>query len=121
MLRRSYGRKSEVYKTWFGCSRALAAERIRAEARGGDKGDEATSGTNLDDPSAEERFKKIQQTYEVLSNSRKRREHYQSSRAYTGRSSGRTRAEASGGCERRTTFSVELSIPGTGAPRSKAF
>lgn len=52
---------------------------------------------NPDDPGAEERLKKIQQVYEVLSNPQKRREYDQRShtssgrrsRAYPGRNSGR--------------------------------
>ena len=72
---------------------------------------------NPDDPGAEERCKKIQQAYEVLSNPQKRRKYDQRShtssgrrsRAYPGRSTGRPRAETSGGHEEQNTFSVDLS------------
>jgi curved DNA-binding protein CbpA len=71
---------------------------------------------NPNDPTATERFKQVQQAYEILSDENKKREYdkrfYTSSRR---ESSGRARAQGRGGASRRTeedattTSSVDLS------------
>lgn len=61
--------------------------------------------TNPDDPSAEERFKEIQQAYEVLSNTEKRREYDQRFQASAPRRPGPTRA----GTGREKVITVDLS------------
>ena len=61
--------------------------------------------TNPGDPLAEERFKEIQQAYEVLSNPEKRREYDQRFRASAARRSGRPGA----GAERERVTTVDLS------------
>jgi curved DNA-binding protein CbpA len=73
--------------------------------------------TNPGDPGAEERFKKIQQAHQVLSNPQKRREYHRSSHAnferrsrpYPGRSSSRPRADPTSEPEGSSTSSVDLS------------
>ena len=70
---------------------------------------------NPNDPSATERFKQVQQAYEVLSNENNRREYDKRFRTSSRGSSGRARASGGvrGGASRRTehqsTSSVDLS------------
>jgi DnaJ-class molecular chaperone len=67
---------------------------------------------NPEDPQAEQRFKEIQQAYEVLSNSQKRQEYdkelYTSSRASAGRPR-RRQARAGGRTGGDTSYTVDLS------------
>ncbi len=73
---------------------------------------------NPEDPRAGERFKKVQQAYEVLSDEKKRREYDEGLRTSPGRSSGRPRsresasrprARAGGRTAGGTTHTVDLS------------
>jgi molecular chaperone DnaJ len=64
---------------------------------------------NPADPAAEERFKEIQQAYEVLSNPRKRREYDESSSPSPRRRPGPSRVATGGRPRGRTTGSVDLS------------
>jgi len=65
---------------------------------------------NPQDPRAEERFKEIQQAYEVLSNEQKRREYDQRFHASTRGAANRPRARGAGGrTGGQTTSSVDLS------------
>jgi curved DNA-binding protein CbpA len=73
---------------------------------------------NPEDPRAGERFKKVQQAYEVLSDEKKRREYDEGLRTSPGRSSGRARsresasrprARAGGRSAGGTTHTVDLS------------
>ena len=65
---------------------------------------------NPNDPTAEERFKEIQQAYEVLSNPKKRREYDESSRPPSARRRpGSSRVSSGGGTGGKTTGSVDLS------------
>jgi molecular chaperone DnaJ len=111
---------SEDLYELLGVTRGTSGDEVRKAYRGLVR--EHHPDANPDDPGAEERFKKIQQVYEVLSNPQKRREYDQRShtssgrrsRAYPGRNSGRRsagrpRAETSGGHEGQNTFSVDLS------------
>src|SRR4051812_31464740 len=68
---------------------------------------------NPEDPRAEERFKEIQQAYEVLSNEKKRREYDERLRTASRGRSGRPRAGASSRASSSTgggaTYTVDLS------------
>ncbi len=64
---------------------------------------------NPDDPAAEERFKEIQQAYEVLSNPQKRREHDERSRPSQRRRQRASQTSTGGRTRGRTTGSVNLS------------
>ena len=65
---------------------------------------------NPQDPQAEERFKEIQQAYEVLSNEQKRREYDQRFHASTRGAANRPRARGAGGrTGGETTSTVDLS------------
>jgi curved DNA-binding protein CbpA len=55
---------------------------------------------NPEDPRAEQRFKKVQQAYEVLSDEKKRREYDEGLRTSPGRSSGRPRSRESASSRR---------------------
>jgi len=64
---------------------------------------------NPEDPRAEERFKEIQQAYEVLLDEKKRREYDEGLRTSSRGSSGRPRAGAGGRTGGGTTHTVDLS------------
>jgi curved DNA-binding protein CbpA len=73
---------------------------------------------NPEDPRAEERFKEVQQAYEVLSSEKKRREYDEGLRTSPGRSSGRPRSRESASSGRAraggrtgggTTHTIDLS------------
>jgi curved DNA-binding protein CbpA len=65
--------------------------------------------TNLEDPRAEERFKEVQQAYEILSNHEKRQEYEKSSRTSPRGNSGGPRAGAGRRTGGGTTHTVALS------------
>ena len=95
----------DPYK-WLGVPRGATADDIRKAYRRLAR--EHHPDANPDDPSAEERFKGIQQAYEILSNPEKRRVHDTRSRP----SPRRKRAGAprkTGGRAGRSTGSVNLS------------
>lgn len=64
---------------------------------------------NPDGPATEERFKEIQQAYEILSDPNKRREYDKESRPSAGRTSGAPRRPAGSRPQRKTTEPVNLS------------
>src|SRR5215217_9021983 len=110
----------DLYKV-LGLSRNASEEEIRKAHR--KLVTKYHPDTNPEDPQAEERFKEIQQAYEVLSNPQKRREYDQGLRAFSrkgragGEGTGTTRAGYSRprprGAGRRaggeTTYTVDLS------------
>jgi DnaJ-class molecular chaperone len=65
--------------------------------------------SNPDDQSAEERFKEIQQAYEILSNPERRREYDRKLSSSSRRSSGGPRPRAGGTNRRETADTVDLS------------
>lgn len=64
---------------------------------------------NPDDPATEERFKDIQQAYEILSDPNKRREYDERSRPAARRTSGASRRATGSRTRQQTTDSVDLS------------
>ena len=87
----------------LGLSRGASQDDIRREYRRLVR--EHHPDTNPGDPSAEERFKEIQQAYEVLSNPEKRREYDHRFHASAARRSGKPRA----GTGRESVITVDLS------------
>jgi curved DNA-binding protein CbpA len=87
----------------LGLSRRASQDDIRREYRRLVR--EHHPDTNPGDPSAEERFKEIQQAYEVLSNPEKRREYDQRFHASAARRSGKPRV----GTGRESVITVDLS------------
>jgi curved DNA-binding protein CbpA len=90
----------------LGVSRGATVDEVRKAYRRLAR--EHHPDANPNDPAAEERFKEIQQAYEVLSNPKKRREYDESSRATARRRPGSSRV-STGGSGGRTTGSVALS------------
>ena len=87
----------------LGLSRGASQDDIRAAHRKLVR--EHHPDTNPGDPSAEERFKEIQQAYEVLSNPEKRREYDQRFQASAARRSGTPRS----GIGRESVITLDLS------------
>ena len=105
----------DLYKN-LGLSRGASQEDIRKAHRMLVR--QYHPDANPEDPRAEERFKKIQRAYEVLSNEKKRREYDEGLRTSPGGSSGRPRFRESASRPRtragertagETTHTVDLS------------
>jgi curved DNA-binding protein CbpA len=79
----------------LGVSREASADDIRRAYRGLTRKHHPDANPN--DPGAEERFKELNQAYEVLSNPEKRRNYDERVRAASRRSSARPRAQGGGG------------------------
>jgi curved DNA-binding protein CbpA len=96
----------DLYKV-LGLSRGASQEDIRKAHR--KLVHEYHPDANPEDPRAEERFKEIQQAYEVLSNPQKRQEYDKGLHTSSEGSSGRRRPRARRRTEGETTYTVDLS------------
>ena len=96
----------DLYKV-LGLSRGASQEDIRKAHRKLVR--EYHPDANPEDPRAEERFREIQQAYEVLSNPQKRQEYDKGLHISSEGSSGRRRPRAGRRTEGQTTYTVDLS------------
>ena len=96
----------DLYKV-LGLSRGASQEDIRKAHR--KLAHEYHPDANPEDPRAEERFREIQQAYEVLSNPQKRRKYDKGVHTSSEGSSSRQRPRASRRTEGETTYTVDLS------------
>ena len=96
----------DLYKV-LGLSRGASQEDIRKAHR--KLAREYHPDANPEDPRAEERFREIQQAYEVLSNPQKRQEYDKGLHISSEGSSGRRRPRAGRRTEGETTYTVDLS------------
>jgi DnaJ-class molecular chaperone len=96
----------DLYKV-LGLSRGASQEDIRKAHRKLVR--EYHPDANPDNPRAEERFKEVQQAYEVLSDPEKQREYDKGLRTSSRGSTGRPRAGATSGAGGGATYTVNLS------------
>jgi curved DNA-binding protein CbpA len=96
----------DLYKV-LGLSRGASQEDVRKAHRKLVR--EYHPDANPEDPRAEERFREIQQAYEVLSNPQKRRKYDKGVHTSSEGSSSRQRPRASRRTEGETTYTVDLS------------